>query len=70
MSQTLQMKAGSRPARFRQIILAVAVLMAFGRSIPLLAQVLYGNLTGTVTDASGAVIPKATIEASNKGVFD
>jgi len=29
------------------------------------AQVLYGSLTGTVTDASGAAVPNAKIEALN-----
>jgi hypothetical protein len=31
------------------------------------AQVLYGTLTGNVTDQSGAAIPKATVEALNTG---
>ena len=31
------------------------------------AQVLYGSLTGIVTDSSGAAIPNATIEALNTG---
>ena len=30
------------------------------------AQVLYGNLVGTVTDDSGAAVPGATVTATNK----
>jgi hypothetical protein len=33
-------------------------------------QVLYGSLTGTVTDASGAVIPAITITVTNQGTGD
>lgn len=36
-------------------------------SAPTAAQVLYGSLTGNVTDASGAAIPNAKVEALNIG---
>src|SRR5688500_15622684 len=32
---------------------------------PASAQVLYGSLTGVVTDSGGAVVPNATIKAKN-----
>ncbi|MGH9523104.1 MAG: carboxypeptidase regulatory-like domain-containing protein, partial [Terriglobales bacterium] len=41
--------------------------MLFVGGIPVRAQVLYGSLTGNVTDSSGAAIPNATIEALNTG---
>jgi len=46
-----------------------AILLAFPSSAP--AQVLYGSLTGNVTDSSGAVVSGAKIEARevNKGVI-
>ncbi|MBM3736946.1 MAG: hypothetical protein FJW39_14275 [Acidobacteria bacterium] len=34
---------------------------------PARAQVLYGTLTGTVTDSSGAVVPAASVTATNQG---
>lgn len=43
---------------------ALFVLLACGR---LAAQTLYGNLTGTVTDASNAAVPGASINARNLG---
>ena len=44
--------------------LAIAFLIvSFGR--PANAQVLYGTLVGNVTDASGAVVPGATVKTTN-----
>ena len=47
-------------------LLAIALL---GIAIPFTAysQVLYGTLTGTVSDQKGAVVPGATVEAHNVG---
>jgi len=49
-----------RPSRF---LCSLALLLMSAFSSP--AQVLYGSLTGTVTDASGAAVPNAKIEALN-----
>jgi len=46
------------------ILLFVACTVA---AAPCAAQVLYGSLTGNVTDPSGAALPKATVEARNIG---
>src|SRR3954454_22352777 len=44
-------------------VLAAVTFFAFVNSAP--AQVLYGSLTGNVTDASGAAIPGVKVEAVN-----
>src|SRR3989449_2708749 len=54
--------------RFREIMLCC--LLALGLSATygvqhLKAQVLYGSVVGTVTDQSGAVVPKATVTVTN-----
>ena len=47
-------------------ISSLLVFFSLALAAPALhAQVLYGSLVGTVTDQSGAVIPKAQIKASN-----
>ena len=46
------------------LVLLLAMLMVPVRAP---AQVLYGTLTGNVTDQSGAVLPNATVEALNTG---
>ena len=43
--------------------LALSLLLLTPLSLP--AQVLYGSLTGNITDPSGAPIPKAKVEAKN-----
>lgn len=45
----------------------VAILTALLSGSPLEAQVLYGSLTGTVTDPAEAAIPNATVELVNVG---
>lgn len=54
-----------RPARHAAAwaLLGALVLAAPG----LRAQVLYGSLTGTVTDSSGAAVPNVKVEAVNTG---
>jgi Carboxypeptidase regulatory-like domain/TonB-dependent Receptor Plug Domain len=47
--------------------LCIVVLLLLSLSLPALAQELAATLNGTVTDASGAVIPGANVEISNVG---
>src|SRR6185369_18017886 len=44
-----------------------AVLLLVTLGSPAAAQTLYGSLTGNVTDASGAAVPNAKVEALNVG---
>ncbi len=50
----------------QRLISSLLVLFSLAPAVPALrAQVLYGSLVGTVTDQSGAVIPKAQVRASS-----
>ncbi len=51
------------PNGLRVVIL---FLGAIGLSCPARAQVLYGSIVGVVQDASGAVVPNATVKAVNE----
>ena len=44
------------------VYLSAVVLLAFG-TVPAAAQKITGDITGTVTDASGASVPRATVTA-------
>ena len=55
------------PGAIRTSLMAFALLALFLGSIAAHAQILYGSLTGTVTDKTGAVIPNATVTITNQG---
>jgi outer membrane receptor protein involved in Fe transport len=54
---------GSR--RWAAVLSALALLVAL--AVPAAAQERFSGLTGTVTDASGAVLPGVTVNITNKG---
>ena len=56
----------SRPLRSPYGKVASALALAVFASASAFAQSTYGTLTGTVTDASGAVIPSATVTVTNE----
>ena len=59
------MRASLRALLTSWSVIAVVALTLVAS--PAGAQVLYGSLTGNVTDASGAVVPNAKIEVLNVG---
>jgi len=53
---------------FKQLLVVLSILSLLVLGTPLLqGQAISGNLTGTVTDPSGAVVNGATVEATNIG---
>ena len=51
----------------RTLLMAVVLLIMFLGVKSTDAQVLYGSITGTVTDKSGAVVPNVTLTVANQG---
>jgi len=49
------------------VLLAAALVATTLLTVPVSAQVLYGSLTGNITDASGAAVPAVKVEALNVG---
>src|ERR1035438_8216635 len=61
------MKTKTEWTTARMWLLAILLVATMLGSVVASGQVLYGTLTGTVTDKSGAVIPKLTVSLTNQG---
>ena len=64
MPLTLTLRTARSVAAVSLLCLLLGVLVV---TQPAAAQVLYGSITGMVTDPSGASLPKATVQALNTG---
>src|SRR5882757_5133982 len=51
----------------RLVFLVALLVLSTAGSITMVAQTVYGSIVGTVTDASGAIIPGASIALANLG---
>ena len=52
-----------RRARYHVVIVALTLAMSIPASLH--AQVLYGSITGNVTDKSGSAVPTAKVDSVN-----
>src|SRR5437868_10554669 len=50
--------------------LIVLLLLLIGRPHGVSAQVLYGTLTGSITDSSGAVVPNIPVTVTNEATAE
>ena len=68
MSETMPLMSTLRTARSVAAISLLCLLLGvLAVPQPAAAQVLYGSITGTVTDPSGASLPNAAVQALNTG---
>ena len=56
---------GGRLVRYASVLLVLGLFVATG--LPAFAQTITGDITGEVTDHTGAVLPNATVTALNTG---
>src|SRR6185436_12189471 len=56
----------ARPSQSRLALLIVAFTVLVTAAAPVAAQILYGSVVGAVRDASGAVMPGATVVIVNR----
>ena len=60
----------TNPRRIVSITIILALTITLGVGLSSYAQVLYGSITGTVTDTSGAVVPNVTVTITNEQTGD
>lgn len=63
----MSVPAPQRATGFRSFAAICALFLASGGDSHLRAQAIYGSIVGTISDQSGAVVPKANIRATNVG---
>jgi hypothetical protein len=62
-----QINHGIHTGAIRTLLMVFALLTAFACGVTAHAQILYGSVTGTVTDKTGAVVPNVTVSITNQG---